>query len=139
MRRRLLHRRRRGQGLVEFVIVFPLLMLLLLGVYEFGRAWNVYQVMTDAAREGARNAALFNNAIDQDSVIFLINQALARARIDTATANTPKNIVGQDVRPGSVTVTISHNYRFRLVGGLLRWTTGQATIQMATSATARNE
>jgi Flp pilus assembly protein TadG len=45
---------RRGQGLVEFALVFPILMLMLLGLVDLGRAVFAYNTITNAAREGAR-------------------------------------------------------------------------------------
>lgn len=48
----------RGAALVEFAIVLPLLVLLLFGVVEFGRAYNARIELTSAVREGARAAAL---------------------------------------------------------------------------------
>jgi Flp pilus assembly protein TadG len=46
--------RERGQSLVETAIIFPLLLLLLAAVVDFGRAFDAYIVLTNAAREGAR-------------------------------------------------------------------------------------
>ncbi len=46
--------RERGQSLVETAIVFPILLLLLAAVVDFGRAFDAYIVLTNAAREGAR-------------------------------------------------------------------------------------
>jgi Flp pilus assembly protein TadG len=46
--------RERGQSLVETGIVFPILLLLLAAVVDFGRAFDAYIVLTNAAREGAR-------------------------------------------------------------------------------------
>jgi Flp pilus assembly protein TadG len=43
---------------VEFAIVLPLLVLLVFGVVEFGRAYNARIELTSAVREGARAAAL---------------------------------------------------------------------------------
>jgi len=51
--------RERGQSLVEAAIVVPLLLLLLAGVVELGRAFYTYIVITNAAREGARYASLY--------------------------------------------------------------------------------
>jgi Flp pilus assembly protein TadG len=51
-----------GTELLEFALVLPLLLMLLLGVVWLGRAYNVYQSMTRAAREGARYAVLPNCA-----------------------------------------------------------------------------
>ncbi len=45
-----------GSTLVESALSLLLLLTLVFGIIEFGRAFSVYQVMTDAAREGARFA-----------------------------------------------------------------------------------
>ena len=50
-------RSERGQSLVELALVLPLLILLLAGMVDFGRAFSNYIVITNAAREGARMAA----------------------------------------------------------------------------------
>lgn len=44
--------------MVEFAIVLPLLLLLLLGIIEMGRAIMLNQIATNAAREGARQAVV---------------------------------------------------------------------------------
>lgn len=75
--------RRRGGALVEFAMVMPLLLLLLVGIMEFGRAWSQTQVITDAARQGARLAALLNNSsAGQDSVRLVVRRALAAGNIN---------------------------------------------------------
>ena len=51
-------RRDDGQALVEFALLTPFLLVFLVGILEFGRAWNAHIVVTQAAREGARLAAL---------------------------------------------------------------------------------
>jgi TadE-like protein len=51
-------RQESGAELVEAAVVIPILLMLLLGIVTFGRAWNVYQTITRAAREGARQAVL---------------------------------------------------------------------------------
>ena len=48
----------RGTEVLEFAFVISLLMTLLLGIVTFARAYNVYQTITRAAREGARMAVL---------------------------------------------------------------------------------
>jgi Flp pilus assembly protein TadG len=52
----------RGAELFEFALVLPVLLMLLLGIIWMGRAYNVYQTITRAAREGARYAVLPNCA-----------------------------------------------------------------------------
>jgi Flp pilus assembly protein TadG len=46
----------RGVEVVEMAFILPVLMMLLLGIFYFGRGYNVYETMTRAAREGARAA-----------------------------------------------------------------------------------
>jgi Flp pilus assembly protein TadG len=48
----------RGAELIEFALVFPLLLLLVLGMVDFGFLFQRYEVLTNAAREGARIAVL---------------------------------------------------------------------------------
>lgn len=49
----------RGQSLVEFALVLVPLLLLVLGVIQFGLIFNSYVTMTNAAREGARTGTIF--------------------------------------------------------------------------------
>ena len=50
--------RDRGAAAIEFALLFPLLMLILFGIIDFGRALNAQITLTQAAREGARLDAL---------------------------------------------------------------------------------
>jgi hypothetical protein len=50
--------RDRGAAAVEFALLLPLLLLLLFGIIDFGRALNAQITLTQAAREGARLEAL---------------------------------------------------------------------------------
>lgn len=47
-------KKEKGQSLVEFAFIIPVLMLILLGVFDFGRAFYAYNAISNAAREGAR-------------------------------------------------------------------------------------
>ena len=51
------HTRERGAELVEFAMVFPLFLLLMIGIIEFGRAYNIYENVIHATREGVRAAS----------------------------------------------------------------------------------
>lgn len=46
----------RGQSLVEFALLVPILILLIFGLFDFGRAIYAYNAVSNAAREGARIA-----------------------------------------------------------------------------------
>ena len=65
----------RGATAVEFAFIMPLLILLVLGIAEFGRAFQVQGTLSAAAREGVRLMALQNDP------------AAARAAVRTAAAS----------------------------------------------------
>jgi Flp pilus assembly protein TadG len=48
----------RGAALLEAAITIPMLLLVSVGIFEFGRAYQTWQILTNAAREGARMAVL---------------------------------------------------------------------------------
>ena len=51
-------RREQGQSLAEFALVLPIVLLILAGVLDLGRAYFSYVAVTDAAAEGAAYASL---------------------------------------------------------------------------------
>jgi len=53
----------RGQALLEAAMTLPLLLLVSVSIFEFGRAYQTWQVLTNAAREGARVAVLPNATV----------------------------------------------------------------------------
>src|SRR5881392_2140594 len=46
----------RGQGLMEFALVIPVFLLMMIALFDMGRAVFAYNTLTNAAREGARMA-----------------------------------------------------------------------------------
>jgi Flp pilus assembly protein TadG len=57
-------KKERGQTLAEFALALPVLLVLLLGVFQFGVAFNNYVTLTDAVRAGARKAAVSRQESD---------------------------------------------------------------------------
>jgi Flp pilus assembly protein TadG len=55
------HDSERGAAAVEFAILLPLLLMLVLGTIEFGRAYNAQITLTNAARDGVRVMAIAND------------------------------------------------------------------------------
>lgn len=49
---------RLGQAMVEFALVIPLIVLIVMGIFDLGRAVYAYNVVASAAREGARYGVL---------------------------------------------------------------------------------
>jgi len=55
-------RNERGAAMIEFALVLPILVMLVFGIIEFGRAYNAKITLTAASREGARLLALNGTA-----------------------------------------------------------------------------
>jgi len=139
MIRDLLRRFRRteaGQSLVEFAITVPLLLFLLLGIVDFGRAWNVYQVLTDAGREGTRLAVVDNGSTDAQ-VRDVIKQAAARAGITLTDSNITVNEGATRGEP--TTVTIQYGHQLQWVGWLLGLVSADRTLDFNIASTMRRE
>ena len=47
-------KRQKGQGLVEFALILPILLLVIVGTMEFGRIFLLFATVSNGAREGAR-------------------------------------------------------------------------------------
>jgi Flp pilus assembly protein TadG len=103
----------RGQTMVEFAIVLPVLALLLFGVIQFGIAFNNYISLTDAVRAGARKAAVSRDS--SDPVGDATNAVRSSAGgLDLSQLNVS---VSSTWQPGSdVTVQASYPYSIHLLG-----------------------
>ena len=75
----------RGQTMVEFAIVLPVLCLLLFGAIQFGILFNNYVTLTDAVRAGARKAAVSRQITGTTPQQACIDQVKASASdLDTS-------------------------------------------------------
>lgn len=96
----------KGQSLVETALMLPVLLLLLTGIIDFGLLFNSYLVVSNAAREGARFAAVGNT--DTEIITKVGNAA---ASLDLARLQTVITPVESVRNPGdSVTVTVRYGY-----------------------------
>jgi Flp pilus assembly protein TadG len=59
----------RGQGLVEFALVLPILVLMLMGIFDLGRAIYAFNTIADAARTGSRVAIVDQNLSTDCTVV----------------------------------------------------------------------
>src|SRR5438270_6928060 len=75
-----------GAQIVELAVSLPLLLVLLMGIYDFGQAFNLKQRLTSAAREGARLASVQSTA---DLSNAAPNSLLAIRDVVDAFLNTP--------------------------------------------------
>lgn len=135
-----LRRDESGQSLVEFAVVLPLVLLLLLGIMDFGKAFNYWITENQVAAQGARRAAVnLGAATLQDFVRsqIKVTELHDNAKICVTFPDGPtKNKVGDPVK---VTVAIQYLWlpvlkRFGKVGKLtLR---NSATMRLEANSTA---
>jgi len=125
----------RGQALAEFALVLPLLLLLIAGIIEFGRAWNIKQAVTDAAREGARFYVVADGLTPTEKTTLVtekVEERLALASIETSDITLSEAGVDR-------TVSISTQYDMGFVGTLMGWAGAPPSVTISTQATMRNE
>ena len=133
----------RGAELIEFALVLPLLLLLVLGIVDFGFLFQRLEVITNAAREGARVAVL--PGYTSADVTARVNNYLAQGGVPITGGNPVINVNSVTVTAGSknvvsreVVVTYSHSYMF--LSGLASWFGGNlSTIPLRGASTMRLE
>jgi Flp pilus assembly protein TadG len=121
-------RRSRGQAMVEFTLILPLLLLLILGIYQFGQTYADYIQVTNAARDGGRKALVSRS--DASGVADVVSTA------KNATWWLDKNQMAVSVSPGqpwttgqNVTVTVTYPYSINLLGFVV----ASGTLKSATT------
>lgn len=80
MRRRQRGRKRSGAAIVEFALAFPIFMLVMFGMFEFGRAFMVAQMINAACRIGARQGVV--DGVTTDDVVGVITSVLVDSGIN---------------------------------------------------------
>jgi Flp pilus assembly protein TadG len=131
-----------GQNLVEFAIIVVLLLSLVLGILEFGRAWMTFQVITNASREGARLAALPTGFSNVSGVTDKVNTYLTSANLSPARASV--SVANVDGPTGTdAVVTVQYQADLLFLGPIVRLmdnsSTLPGTLQLTGTATMRNE
>jgi Flp pilus assembly protein TadG len=135
---------RSGQSMVEFALVVVMLLLLVVGICEFGRAWNLYQILANAAREGARLAALPTGFTNPAAVTARVQSYLQTGNVNPGKATITIGGAGVDGGTGTqVSVTVTYPYSFLYVGPVIRMinpgATAGADITINAQSVMRNE
>jgi Flp pilus assembly protein TadG len=128
----------RGAQLIEAALVLPLLLLVLLGILDFGLLFQRYEAVTNAAREGAR-VAILPGYTDAD-VENRVQQYLTDAGLTAAPTTTVIAPAGVNVGGGTcITMTgatVSYPHTYFLVGGIMTYFGGPGLDTTALVATA---
>lgn len=137
MRRK--NRSESGQSALEFAIILPVLLAIVVGIFEFGIAWNRKQVLTNAAREGARwlvlpgtDPALARSEIDIYLTSAGIDPATVADSIDQETGSTGDTV--------TVQLTLVHELAF--IGPILDLLGGSSvpgSVDLVSTVNMRHE
>ena len=148
-------RKSRGQAMVEFALLSGLLFLMVMGIFDFGRAIAVYINIAEAAHEGARQLVLRSNytSVPPDSVI--VNATLAKiggggmvlsedpclsnptpctSPSLPSTPNTGYIWISPNRTTGNPQVTVRVTYRFAPMTAMISDLTGPSLILQAGSS-----
>jgi hypothetical protein len=140
----------RGAELIEFALILPLLLLIMLGIVDFGFMFQRYEVLTNAAREGARVAVLpgYTTADVQARVCAYVETGGVPLTGACPNPGNPAIVVtdvpipvgaGTPLEGKSVAVTFNHTYMF--VGPIAGLFSGTFTTSFPITSVAimRNE
>ena len=136
----------RGAAMIEAAITLPLLLFVCVGIIEFGRLYQTWQVMTNAAREGARVAVLPtlpNGQVDARVRQYLQMGGLnSDSSVGVTTTAVPVSLGAGATASGS-RVTVTYPFTFMVLQPIAQLVVSGATvgapITLSTSATMRNE
>jgi Flp pilus assembly protein TadG len=136
----------RGSVMLEMAMTLPLLLLVAVAIFELGRAYQTQQVLTNAAREGARMAVLPDASAT--NIQTRVREYMAMGQLtnaDTATVNVDSTAtipMGAASVSASV-VTVNYPFQFIVLGPVARLVSPSTTlggdITLVATAEMRNE
>jgi Flp pilus assembly protein TadG len=116
-----------GQEVVEFALILPLLLLLLLGILEFTLAVFSYNTVANAAREGARAGVVPDATVEEiEAAVY------GRATGVNLTS------VAVTLTSATVTVTVTYDHHL-LIGAIVQAVGGDPVLHLSTTATMQTE
>jgi Flp pilus assembly protein TadG len=113
-----------GAELIEFALTFPILLLVVMGIVDFGLLFQQYEVLTNAAREGARVAVLpgYGTTDVQTRVNQYIQATnLTSANVTTSLATPPPLPIGTGLCASVKTVTVTYPHQYVFLSGVAKF------------------
>ena len=138
MSRRRWLRARRGQSLVEFALILPVFLLLVIGIVEVSRALQADQLAENAARAGARTAVIADPSITADTVRNRVKQHFAQAGYDSSRVV----IDLHNFKAGTGSqfgILVRYAHRMGFLRPLMGWSGNAATVTITGQYQMRNE
>lgn len=109
----------RGAVAVEFAIMLPFVLLLLVGMVEFGKVYNAQIVVTNSAREGARTMAITGNLEQAESGTIVAASSLSPALKKEHVTVSPNCTALDPNFPALEYATVTVSYEVLPVTGLI--------------------
>lgn len=103
--------RESGAAAVEFALVLPILVLLVMGIVEFSRAYNAKEALQYAVREGARSLAIYN---DPSVVPQLVKDRAIALDATKVTVPTPAACPDSPDSDDAATVTATYSLDYNI-------------------------
>ena len=141
-----LKRNQRGAALLETALALPMVLLVAVSIFEFGRAYQTWQVLTNASREAARIAVLPGANID--TITERARDYMESGQLpEFGAANvslTPVTLdLGSGVTVAASSVTVSYPFEFIVLQPVARLVVSGSTLgapfAMTATAVMRNE
>ena len=136
----------RGQALIETALTLPIVLVISISIFEFGRALQVWQLLTNAAREGARVAVLpgaDQAAIKQRVLDYMAAGGLQNRAANQINVQSNAQIIMSGNPVSASQITISYPFTFMLLNPVMQLIApGSAVgkpLTMTASALMRNE
>ena len=111
--RRLRLRSESGQSMVEFALLLPILLVVALGILQFGIIYNNYVTLTDATRAGARKAAVGRQSANP---VGDCQTAVRNSATDLTASSLTATCTSTWQMGADVTVTATYPYKISLLG-----------------------
>jgi len=112
----------RGAVAVEFAILAPVLIMILLGIMEFGRAYQVQTTLSNAAREGVRVMAIHNSQpaakAAANNAAGGLNPGLKDEKVNFKYQTTPATTPAPTACAPNVQVTVTIDYALTTMTGI---------------------
>jgi len=129
---------RRGMATLEMLFVLPLLFLILFGIIEFGLVLGRWQTVTNAAREGAREAIVFRQTCNAGAVQNDVDTRVAAYLASSNITADSITVTGACTGSGNDTaVAVVYTHPFMTVQNFAP--TIGADITLTGNSTMRNE
>jgi Flp pilus assembly protein TadG len=115
MIKRIRLRSQKGQAMTEFAIVAPILLLILMGIMQLGVVYNNWVTLTDAARAGARKAAVCRSGCSPDATTAATN-AVKNSAANLNQSNLGVTVTSTWAQGADATVTATYPWSINVMG-----------------------